>query len=562
MKKTRILGLLMAVIMLLACTAGFAETEPTFPFSNEVIDLSFYVISDATADEFNETVANSELLKMILEKTNINLKLIPIMSGEEAKQKLVLSLAGGNYPDGAMVGNNGAFARADIMQYGVRDGYLLALDEYIDAYAPNILELFETHDGLRASITATDGNIYGIPRFSECYHCTAYPKLWFNYQWLDNLGLEEPQTIEELYDVLTAFVTQDPNGNGIADEIGMTANTSYSNSIVTYLMNSFMDCPAWQTASYPRMYLHWNAETSQVEFLANKDEYKEGLEWIKKFYDAGLISPAALTQNQDQMKQEVLASDEVATVGCFVGEHYAVGGDFANTELTKQYHALPPVAGPEGVRYQPYDAFSNQFNEFNFFLFDTCEHPEAAIQLVNWFMTQEMTITLGWNGMLEGGGWSLNTDETAKDITGAPLYGTLNPNWDDVEEDERARWTNMGLLPYADTYEVRSSILAEPTEEVIYSDYEVYLYTETDRVVEYFPDVCLPRDLFMESSDSEEFNELRLTINSYVAQNSAQFVTGSRSLDEWNDYCAELDKLNIARYVELYNQYYAGPAKG
>lgn len=555
MKMTRILGLLMTAIMLLACTAGLAETEPTFPFSEEPIDLSFYVMSDATADEFDKRVANSELLKMIREKTNINLSLIPIMSGEEAKQKLVLSLAGGNYPDGAMVSNNGAFARSDIMQYGVRDGYLLPLDEYIDAYAPNILEIFESHEGLRASITATDGHIYGIPRFSECYHCTAYPKLWFNYQWLENLGLEEPQTIEELYDVLTAFVTQDPNGNGINDEIGMTGSTEYSNAVEIYLMNSFMDCPAFQTASYPRMFLHWNEETQQVEFLANKPEFKEGLEWIKKFYDAGLISPAAFTQDDAGMRQEVRT--DIATVGCFVGEHYSVGGDFANTEMTRQYHALPPVAGPEGVRYQPYDAFSNQFNEFNFFLFDTCEHPEAAIKLVNWFMTQEMTISLGWNGLPEGGGWSLNTDESKKDIIGNTLYGILNPDWSDVDEDERNRWTSLGLLPYADTYEVRCSILEEPTDEVIYSNYEVFLYTETDRVDDYFPPVCLPRDLFMETADAEEFNELRLTINSYVLQNTAQFVTGARSLDEWDSFCAELEKLNIARYAEIYNQYYA-----
>ncbi len=557
MKTSRILGLLMALVLLLSCTVGLAEVEPSFPFSEEPITLSFFVQTDATADDFAKRCENSELLKMIAEKTNITLKLTPILDGEESKQKLVLALAAGNYPDGAMMSNNGAFNRSDIMQYGVRDGYLLALDEYIDAYAPNILEVFGTHDGLRSSITATDGHIYGIPRMAECRHCTAYPKLWFNYEWLEKLGLDEPQTIEELYDVLTAFVTQDPNGNGIADEIGMTANISFSNYLVTYLMNSFMDCPAFQTASYPRMYLHWNPETESVEFLANKPKFKEGLEWIKKFYDAGLISPAALTQEQDQMKQEVLASDDYATVGCFVGEHFAVGGNWERLCKEKNYRALPPVAGPEGVRYQSYDSFTNQISCFNFVLFDTCEHPEAAVKLADWFYTPEMTMTLGWNGMLEGGGWTLNDDPTVLDFNGNPMYGIVNSDWEyDTKNEDHLRWMNVGLQPYGDTADFRASIQRQPTEESIWLDYGTFLDYETTKLEQYFPEVCLIRDLFMDTADSEEFNELRLTINSYVAQNASQFVTGARSLDEWDAYCAELDNLKIDRYVEIYNQYY------
>lgn len=557
MKTSRIIGLLMALVLLLSATVGLAEVEPSFPLSEEPITLTFFVQTNATADDFAKTCENSELLKMIAEKTNITLELIPILDGEESKQKLVLALAAGNYPDGAMMSNNGAFNRSDIMQYGVRDGYLLALDEYIDAYAPNILEVFGTHDGLRSSITATDGHIYGIPRMAECRHCTAYPKLWFNYDWLEKLGLEEPQTIEELYDVLTAFVTQDPNGNGIADEIGMTANISFSNYLVTYLMNSFMDCPAFQTASYPRMYLHWNPETESVEFLANKPEFKEGLEWIKKFYDAGLISPAALTQEQDQMRQEVLASEDVATVGCFVGEHFTVGGDWERLCREKNYRALPPVAGPEGVRYQPYDSYANQISCFNFVLFDTCEHPEAAVKLADWFYTPEMTMTLGWNGMLEGGGWTLNDDPTVLDFNGNPMYGIVNPEWEQTTtSEERSRWTNVGLQPYGDTADFRASIQRQPNEESIWLDYGTFLDYETTKLEQYFPEVCLIRDLFMDSADSEEFNELRLTINSYVAQNASQFVTGARSLDEWDAYCAELDNLKIDRYVEIYNQYY------
>ena len=37
--------------------------------------------------------------------------------------------------------------------------------------------------------------------------------------WLDKLGLPIPETTDDLYNTLKAFKTQDPNGNGLNDEI-------------------------------------------------------------------------------------------------------------------------------------------------------------------------------------------------------------------------------------------------------------------------------------------------------------------------------------------------------
>ena len=39
--------------------------------------------------------------------------------------------------------------------------------------------------------------------------------------WLDKLGLEQPKTIDDFYNVLKAFKEQDPDGNGANDTYGM-----------------------------------------------------------------------------------------------------------------------------------------------------------------------------------------------------------------------------------------------------------------------------------------------------------------------------------------------------
>lgn len=45
--------------------------------------------------------------------------------------------------------------------------------------------------------------------------------MWIRQDWLDNLGLEVPRTWDELAAVAEAFVTQDPDGNGEDDTIGI-----------------------------------------------------------------------------------------------------------------------------------------------------------------------------------------------------------------------------------------------------------------------------------------------------------------------------------------------------
>ena len=159
--------------------------------------------------------------------------------------------------------------------------------------------------------------------------------------------------------------------------------------------------------------------------------------------------------------------------------------------------------------------------------------------------------------VLEGGGWKLNDDPTILDFNGNPMYAIQNPNWsEEMSDEERAKYTNPGLQPFGDTADFRASIQYQPTDETIWLEYGTFLDYETTRLEQYFPPVCLLRDMFMESADSEECNELRLTINTYVTQNASQFVTGARSLDEWDAFCAELDALKIDRYAELYNKYY------
>ena len=83
-----------------------------------------------------------------------------------------------------------------------------------------------------------------MPEINECFHCFLSQKLWVYKPWLDTLGLEVPTTTEEFEAMLIAFKEQDPNGNGIADEVPFSGSVEglggWHNSVDQNLMNAFV----------------------------------------------------------------------------------------------------------------------------------------------------------------------------------------------------------------------------------------------------------------------------------------------------------------------------------
>src|SRR5699024_4473307 len=103
--------------------------------------------------------------------------------------------------------------------------------------------------------------------------------LWYNGEWLDNLGVEElPKTTDELYDLLVRFRDEDPNGNGKADEIPISEEGIVS--LRTFTLGSFG-------------IKYWGIEQfdGEVRYSPATENYKAFLEYMKKLYDEKLLDP-------------------------------------------------------------------------------------------------------------------------------------------------------------------------------------------------------------------------------------------------------------------------------
>ena len=167
--------------------------EEGFPIVKEPITLTAVVSRNPMHGDFNEMPS----IMKIEEKAGINLEFDQVPSSSYS-EKLNLIFASGDLPDIVFYGEPN-----NLMSYA---GELVRpLDDYIDRYMPNLLSVFTERPQYRRFLVRSDGNIYQLLRSEEYSQIETPNNLFINKLWLDNLGLDIPQTTEDFYQVLKAF---------------------------------------------------------------------------------------------------------------------------------------------------------------------------------------------------------------------------------------------------------------------------------------------------------------------------------------------------------------------
>ena len=290
------LSLMLMLIMIsgiaVQAQSGVVTGPGELPIVTEPVTLKVLIAQTSRISDY----VDNDFTRWVEEQTGITLD-IEVVPQADAQAKLNVTLASGELPD-VLIGM--PFTAASLAPTG-GDGLLLPLNDLIEEYGFETKRILEDERPFyRSLITAPDGNIYGLPHVNECFHCFASQKMYVYRPWLDALGLEEPTTTQEFKDMLIAFRDQDPNGNGVADEIPMSgaALIGWHTKIEEFLMNSFVFYQRIDTGS-ERLML---ADDGTIQASYTQDGYRDGLKYIADLYAEGLIDPNALIQDRDQLQ--------------------------------------------------------------------------------------------------------------------------------------------------------------------------------------------------------------------------------------------------------------------
>ena len=144
-------------------------------------------------------------LKNLEEKTGIKIEWT--FANADEKQQFNLLVASGDLPDmiSYMWGVNADFPGGP--ERAIADGYITPLDDLMNDYAPNFMEYLSDNKLAQRELKTDSGNYYYVPNYVTTKELNGGTSNGYAFRkdWLDELGLEVPETIDEWYTVLKAF---------------------------------------------------------------------------------------------------------------------------------------------------------------------------------------------------------------------------------------------------------------------------------------------------------------------------------------------------------------------
>lgn len=497
--------------------ADNVNEKGTFPIVRESITLDMALPINTKIEDID----TNKLTLWIEENSGIDLEFVDLSTTDTATQ-VNLMFTSGELPD-VVWGYN--FSYAAMCEYADA-GYIAALDDCIAAYALNYYQFLEqvSVDNAEAYVTY-NGHVYAVPTTTELV-TNIYGAAAFRYQMLftEALGLNEPTTLDEFYDMLVAFRDDDPNGNGKADEIPMTGYAAAGGkNVIKVLGNCYQYT---DTSSYLKI------NDGVISFIAGNDLFKETVEYLKKLVDEKLLDPAIFTQDQaTEMTTNI--QDDVLVGVCADGYMFAAVYDTA-TEAFTSMEVLPALVGPYG-----YQATSVSLPGINRCMVMTtaCETPGAAYRLMDMMLSEEAAVRARIG--VEGEQWEQAPQGAVGRDGQQARFSLLTPQeW--IQPTTNVIW-DMESIVYSNVM----NHVVDDREMFIRAAQKCSNVLSKTVTGEQLPNLIISVD------DSAAYTDLQTLIVNYINENATLFILGDRSMDEWDDYLAELQAMGADEYVAL-----------
>lgn len=496
------------------------------------------------------------MTKLLEEQLGINIEFYMLPAdNDECRTKLsLMATSSEGLPDVIFV--DGVLSNEAILQYG-QNGFFLPLNEYAEdaSLMPNFNSIpAGDREEILQSMAQADGNMYSFPKFKPEYWTLAAHRTYINKAWLDELDLDVPTTTEELKTVLTAFRDQDPNGNGVQDEMGVYgwAPGTYGENVTAVLMNAFT---------------FWNANVQngglaladgKVYAPYTTDAWREGLRYMNDLYNEGLLAASIFTDDNTQFKATL--NTETPIVGFVSAGSYSNWPNAAENPNFLQLQLMPPLTGPEGVRYSPSISYSPIQTAF---VVNGTDKVSQVISLIDAFYDQDMGIT-SINGIKDVD-WTMDPEITSQQTNAYVEAGLSdgiqfvllndiwptqqNTNWHEINP----KYVSFDLGNAQYDFSTGKHFDPDDPTQLNAKSYEYYFNEH--------PEELLPV-LKYDISEIDANQDAITTIPDYAKQCLAEFVTGARSIDTgWDTYLAELDSMGLQQWLEAAQAAY-GRAQG
>ncbi|WP_320928061.1 extracellular solute-binding protein [Hungatella sp.] len=533
MRKRRLMAAAMAAVMLTGTLAGCSaksetsgteaakgeagasqvQTEETFTgslVSKEPKEFTVFL-------NFNNMPfdSNWQVWQEAAKRTNVSLKGTISLSNSNEEEAFNLMMSSGNLAD--IIG----YVDASSLEKLGRDGGMIPLNDLIKEHAPNIQKVLDEDARFRQTAYSLDGNIYQIPKNQELKAAEFW---WIRQDWLDKLNLKAPATVDELHDVLYAFRNEDPNGNGLKDEIPLFDRAGWKQpDEYLYLWDTSLEF-------YPR--------DGKMKYEPLEENFKTGVSNMIKWYQEGLIDPEIFTRGASS--RDTLLGGNLG--GC---THDWVSTANYNSTLQEtipgfQMVAIAPPADQNGVVKERVSRYPG----VGWGISSQCKDPVTVIKFMDYFFTEEGSDLMNWG--IEGDTFTRDADGS-KHFTDTVLQSELTPigYLRSIGAQYRIGMCQDGDYEYATMKEdgIEANKLYNGHDE--WFDDSLPPYLDGKMALKYTSD------------DETEYKNIMASIKPYVDEKFQSWILGVNDFDsEYDTFIKELKARGIDRALEINQKAY------
>ena len=392
------------------------------------------------------------------------------------------------------------------------------MNEVIDQYCPNLKAYLAANPEIDKMIKTDDGTYYCFPFIRGGDTLLTSMGLMIRGDWLTELGLEVPETIEEWETVLTAFKEQK----------GATAPFTYQYASGGLTNNNPFAYAFGVTRNF------YIDDSGKIVYGAVQEGYKEYLQLMNKWMKAGLIDLDLITLTGDQVAAKITngtAGASFAYCGSGLGNWTSAGQatDPNYVLVAAPYPTTEKGATPEmGQRDNNYIGTGSAITT-------SCENVELAARLLDYAYSEEgsMLFNFGEEGTsyTMSGDKAIFTDEVLNNPEGLSMAHALS-NY------IRAHYNGPFIQreDYAEQYYV-----LDTQKEAL------QIWSNTNMANHVVPPVTATAD------ESKEMATYMADIEKYRDQQTIGFINGTISFDEWDNYVETINGMGLDKVLEIQN---------
>ena len=514
-------------LLVLGASFAIADAESTrIVPEGETLEISVWQTFEASKAITMSTFNEMKTWPLVEEETGIKVNFKHPAVGSESEQ-FNLMLASGDMPDVVFYTWHSV---AGGPMKAVNDGLILNLNDIVAENCPNYSAVLDKYPDVKRMIVTDEGVLYGFASISldqrdntvEGFVPAFQTFGWLiRRDWLNACGIEElPETIEDWEIALTAFKENDPNGNGVADEIPLVASSAseISNWIRAWGINNdfYISDPENQTVGYGYY----------------TEQYRDALTTLSRWYANGLIDPDFAASDSKQKDSKITSNVAGAWTGSTSGGfgRYITMMKPQNPDLNMTGVTPPTVTKGSTCKF---DNWSKYPIGREAAISANSQHPIEAAKFCDYFYGDAGHMYMNWG--IEGESYVI-------DENGNPAFTEL------VTKNPDGLSVDQVLIQYA--------LAAD--DFFFCMDPELWLarmsLPEQREMIPRWAtgsrDGIMP-PVLPTSDEAAEVASIMGEVNTYVNEMFTKFVMGVEPMENFDTYMSNLRSLGIERAIEL-----------